>query len=162
MVPFIYGDCGGVPQEIGTIGCSMGAYHALTFALRRADLFPLSMSFSGNYDPSAWHGWGEQGEAAYFTNPTHFVPGLGGDHLDWLRSRLSVLLVVGQGMWEDTTGVAALHPADGLAAAGEGPPLRAGPVGPRRAARLAVLAAAARPPPAPLLLAESVTSRRRP
>ena len=60
-------------QEIGTIGCSMGAYHALNFALRRADLFPLSMCFSGNYDPSAWHGWGEQGEAAYFTNPIHFV-----------------------------------------------------------------------------------------
>jgi esterase/lipase superfamily enzyme len=103
VVPFIYADCGG-EQEIGTIGCSMGAYHALTFALRRADLFPLSMSFSGSYDPSAWHGWGEQGEAAYFTNPVQFVPGLGGDHLDWLRSRLSVLLVVGQGMWEDTTG----------------------------------------------------------
>ena len=82
----------------------MGAYHALTFALRRADLFPLSISLSGNYDPSSWHGWGEQGEAAYFANPVHFVPGLGGEHLDWLRSRLSVLLVVGQGMWEDTTG----------------------------------------------------------
>jgi esterase/lipase superfamily enzyme len=103
VVPFIYEDCGGV-QEIGTIGCSMGAYHALTFALRRADLFPLSMGFSGSYDPSAWHGWGEQGEAAYFANPIQFVPGLGGDHLDWLRSRLSVLLVVGQGMWEDSTG----------------------------------------------------------
>jgi esterase/lipase superfamily enzyme len=59
---------------------------------------------SGNYDPSSWHGWGEQGEAAYFANPVRFVPGLHGDHLDWLRSRLSVLLVVGQGQWEDTTG----------------------------------------------------------
>jgi esterase/lipase superfamily enzyme len=29
---------------------------------------------------------------------------LHGDHLDWLRSRLSVLLVCGQGQWEDTTG----------------------------------------------------------
>jgi esterase/lipase superfamily enzyme len=28
------------------------------------------------------------------------VPNLEGDHLDWLRSRLSVLLVVGQGAWE--------------------------------------------------------------
>ena len=28
----------------------------------------------------------------------------GGDHLDWLRSRLSLLLVCGQGQWEDTTG----------------------------------------------------------
>ena len=29
---------------------------------------------------------------------------MGGDHLEWLRGRLSVLLVCGQGMWEDTTG----------------------------------------------------------
>ena len=103
VLPFLWDDSGG-RQEVGTIGASMGAYHALTFALRRADLFPLSISMSGNYDPTAWHGWGEQGDAAYYTNPTHFVPGLGGDHLDWLRSRLSVVLVVGQGMWEDTTG----------------------------------------------------------
>jgi esterase/lipase superfamily enzyme len=33
------------------------------------------------------------------------VPNLHGDHLDWLRSRVSVLLVVGQGAWEvDPTG----------------------------------------------------------
>ena len=29
---------------------------------------------------------------------------LHGDHLDWLRSRVSLLLVCGQGQWEDTTG----------------------------------------------------------
>src|SRR5678815_2346235 len=69
VLPFIWEDCGGW-QEVGTIGASMGAYHALTFALRRADLFPLSISMSGNYDPSAWHGWGEQGEAADFASPT--------------------------------------------------------------------------------------------
>ncbi len=90
--------------EIATVGCSLGAFHAVLFALRRADLFPLAIGMSGNYDPSTWHGWGERGDAAYFTNPFDFVPNLNGDHLDWLRSRLSVLLVVGQGQWEDTTG----------------------------------------------------------
>jgi esterase/lipase superfamily enzyme len=29
-----------------------------------------------------------------------YVRNLHGDHLDWLRQRLSVLLVVGQGAWE--------------------------------------------------------------
>jgi esterase/lipase superfamily enzyme len=103
VLPFVFADCGG-PLDVGTVGCSLGAYHALLFALRRADVFPLALCFSGNYDPSSWHGWGERGDAAYFTNPVHFVPHLHGDHLDWLRSRLSVLLVVGQGMWEDSTG----------------------------------------------------------
>ena len=27
-----------------------------------------------------------------------------GDHLDWIRTRLSLLLICGQGQWEDTTG----------------------------------------------------------
>ena len=90
--------------DIITAGCSMGAFHALNFALRRADLFPLALGFSGNYDPSVWHGWGERGDAAYFNNPTEYVANLHGDHLDWLRGRLSVLLVCGQGQWEDTTG----------------------------------------------------------
>jgi esterase/lipase superfamily enzyme len=65
----------------------MGAYHARNFALRRADLFPLALCLSGSYDPSHWHGWGQRGDAAYFHNPMDYVEHLGGDHLDWLRSR---------------------------------------------------------------------------
>ena len=103
VVGSIHADCGG-PLEIATVGCSLGAFHAVLFALRRADLFPLAIGMSGNYDPTTWHGWGERGDATYFANPVDFVPNLNGDHLDWLRGRLSVLLVVGQGQWEDTTG----------------------------------------------------------
>ena len=33
-----------------------------------------------------------------------YVGNMSGEHLDWLRSRLSMLLVCGQGQWEDTTG----------------------------------------------------------
>ena len=62
-----------------------------------------SLCFSGIYDASGL-GWGEHGDAFYFNNPGSYVPGLGGDHLEWLRSRVSLLLVVGRGMWEDTTG----------------------------------------------------------
>jgi esterase/lipase superfamily enzyme len=29
---------------------------------------------------------------------------LHGDHLEWLRGRLSMLILCGQGQWEDTTG----------------------------------------------------------
>ena len=103
VVPYVVGDSGGRADVIAT-GCSMGAFHALNFALKRADLFPLAMCFSGNYDPSAWHGWGERGDAAFFNNPSDYVGHLGGDHLDWLRGHVSVLLVCGQGQWEDTTG----------------------------------------------------------
>jgi esterase/lipase superfamily enzyme len=46
----------------------------------------------------------ERGDAAYFNNPLDYVTHLDGDHLEWLRDRLSLLLVCGQGQWEDTTG----------------------------------------------------------
>jgi esterase/lipase superfamily enzyme len=104
VVRFIAEDCSG-PAEVATVGCSLGAYHAVNTALRHADVFPLAIGLSGNYDPSMWRSWGDPGMAAYFNNPMAYVPNLYGDHLDWLRSRLSILLVVGQGAWEvDPTG----------------------------------------------------------
>ncbi len=102
---------GGV--EMATLGCRyLGAFHAANFALKRADLFPLAMCFSGNYDPASWNAWGEHGSEAYFNNPLDYVGNLHGDHLDWLRGRSSLLLVCGEGQWEDTTGIAAEHQTD--------------------------------------------------
>jgi esterase/lipase superfamily enzyme len=103
VVPFIREDCGGASEMIAC-GCSLGAFHAANFALKRADRFPLAICMSGNYDPAAWDGWGERAEAAYFNNPMDYVGHLGGGHLDWLRDQVSLLLVCGQGQWEDTTG----------------------------------------------------------
>jgi esterase/lipase superfamily enzyme len=103
VVPYVRDDCAGAGELI-SCGCSLGAYHAANFALKRADVFPLAIGMSGNYDPSAWDGWGERGDATYFNNPMDYVPHLGGDHLDWLRGQVSLLLVCGQGQWEDTTG----------------------------------------------------------
>jgi esterase/lipase superfamily enzyme len=102
VVPFIRDDAGGAADVMLT-GVSFGAYHAANFALKRADVFPLAICQSGVYDVSVV-GWGERGDAVYFNNPMDYVGHLGGDHLDWLRSRISLLLVVGSGQWEDTTG----------------------------------------------------------
>lgn len=103
VVPFVREDCGGA-SEVIACGCSLGAFHAANFALKRADVFPLAICMSGSYDPSAWDGWGERGDVAYFNNPMDYVAHLGGDHLEWLRRQVSLLLVCGQGQWEDTTG----------------------------------------------------------
>lgn len=99
VVGWISSDCAG-RLDIMTVGCSLGAFHAVNFALKHAHVFPLAMGMSGNYDPTTWHSWGEQGDATYFNNPIAYVSQLDGGHLDWLRERLSVLLVVGQGAWE--------------------------------------------------------------
>lgn len=110
VVPWIGTDSPGA-ADIVTTGCSLGAYHALQFTLRRADLFPLAICLSGNYDPSTWHAWGERGQDAYFTNPCDYVPNLHGDHLEWLRSRMYAVINVGQGAWEThpTRSIEAAH-----------------------------------------------------
>lgn len=99
VVPLIYRDCGG-PQDLVLTGCSFGAFHSANFALRRADLFPRALCLSGSYDLSAL-GWGERGDTFYFNNPLDYLVHLHGDHLDWLRHRVHLTLVVGQGPWED-------------------------------------------------------------
>jgi esterase/lipase superfamily enzyme len=99
VAPWISDDCGGT-TEIATTGCSMGAYHAVNIVLRHAHVFPLAIGLSGNYDPTTWHAWGDEGDATYFNNPMSYVANFGGGHLDWLRERVNIVLVVGQGAWE--------------------------------------------------------------
>jgi esterase/lipase superfamily enzyme len=99
VVPWIHHEMGGA-QSIVTTGVSLGAYHAVQFTMTRADLAPVAIGLSGSYDPTSWNGWGDLGDATYFANPTAYVPGLHGAHLDWLRSRVAIQLVVGQGPFE--------------------------------------------------------------
>ena len=101
LVPFVQADSH--THELIATGCSFGAYHAVNFCLKRADLFPLAIGMSGVYDVSV-QGGGERGDAVYFSNPMDYVA-----HLERRSPRLaarqaSVLLVCGQGQWEDTTG----------------------------------------------------------
>jgi esterase/lipase superfamily enzyme len=101
LVPFVQADAH--THELLAAGASFGAYHAANFCLKRADLFPVAICMSGVYDVAV-QGGGERGEAVYFNNPMDYVAHLHGQHLDWLRDTASLLLVCGQGQWEDTTG----------------------------------------------------------
>lgn len=99
-VPWIFEHLGG-EAELITTGVSLGAYHAVQFAFRRADLAPLAIGLSGNYDVTTFRTWGEPGHETYFANPVAYVRNLHGEHLAWLRQRLSILLVCGQGPFEE-------------------------------------------------------------
>ena len=106
VVPLIDRDSPG-HESIITVGASMGGFHAVNFALKRPDVFGVGISLSGNFDPSSWHGWGELGEATYFNNPTAYVAGMEGEHLQWVREHANILIVVGQGAFE-------VHPTQSL------------------------------------------------
>ena len=99
VVGFIDADCRG-RQDMVLAGCSFGGYHAANLVLRRADLFPVALCMSGVFD-LAKLGWGERGDTFYFHNPMDYVANTGGEHLDWIRSRVFLQLVCGQGPWED-------------------------------------------------------------
>ena len=101
VLPWVLEQTGG-DQDVITAGASLGADHAVHLTLQRADVAPLAIGMSGNYDPTTWNGWGEVGDATYFANPTAYVANMEGDHLDWVRSRVSLLLVVGQGPFEES------------------------------------------------------------
>lgn len=103
VLPFIRNNSGG-RDDVVTAGTSMGAFHAVLFAFRHPHVFTRAVALSGAYDPRNWRGWGDHDENTYLTTPLEFIPGLVGDHLDYLRARLFLTLVVGNGQWEDTTG----------------------------------------------------------
>jgi esterase/lipase superfamily enzyme len=103
VCPFVDDDCGGF-QNVAVTGSSFGAYHAANFALRHADRFGLALCLSGVYDLGTLPGNPGRGDEVYFQNPMDYVPNLHGEHLDWLRANVALLLVCGQGQWEDTTG----------------------------------------------------------
>jgi esterase/lipase superfamily enzyme len=96
VVPSMFEILGG-HEDIIAMGTSTGAYQAMRFAFQRADLAPLAIGLSGSYDGGAGHDWGQRADGTSFTNPTDYVASLDDDHLEWLRQRLSILLVCGQG-----------------------------------------------------------------
>ena len=79
----------------GVTGCSFGAYHALTMALRHPDLFTSCITMGGAFDITRFLN-GYYDSDAYLLCPPHFLPELGDD---WFLSRYrhhKFLLVTGE------------------------------------------------------------------
>jgi len=73
VVPFVRGQNGS--QAIGVTGCSFGAYHAFTMALRHPDVFTACVTMGGAFDITRFLD-GYYDSDAYLLCPTHFLPGL--------------------------------------------------------------------------------------
>ena len=124
-------------------GCSFGAYHAANFCLKRADLFPLAICQSGVYDVSVV-GWGERGDSRLLQQPGRLrrqprrrPPRLAAQSGEPPARR------AGRGSGRTRRARSSRRTVRG-SSSGEGDPLRARPLGPRRPARLALVARAAR------------------
>lgn len=100
LIPFVHETNGSELRPLAT-GCSMGATHAVIFALRRPDLFEGCIAMSGVYDAHYFFGdWGN--ETLYLNSPTDFLPGMSVDHaLIPTYNKRQLVLCMGQGAWEN-------------------------------------------------------------
>lgn len=100
LVPWIRQDCRSPEIRIAVTGCSMGATYSANFALKFPELFHWALCMSGRYDISEFAG-GLRNADVYFNNPLAYAPGLNGEMLERIQRNTHLVLVVGQGKWED-------------------------------------------------------------
>ncbi len=101
LVPTIRYDCGTPDIRIALTGCSLGAYHAVNFALKFPHIFNYALGMSGRYNIEATCGQQSGSEEIYFNNPLAYVYNFHGDALEHVRHNTHLALVCGQGAWED-------------------------------------------------------------
>jgi esterase/lipase superfamily enzyme len=97
VMPAIHADSSHQPAIVA--GASIGAFNSLALICRYPHLFGAAVGMSGTYHVEQFIG-GPITDDWYYSSPLHFLPGLGGDALDILRSRY-VILASGSGRWED-------------------------------------------------------------
>jgi esterase/lipase superfamily enzyme len=100
LVPFIREDCGTPDIRVAVSGTSLGALYSANFALKFPELFHYALCLSGRYDVR-WLTDGYYSDDVYFNDPLAYVPRLDGDPLERVRERTHLVLVCGQGKWED-------------------------------------------------------------
>lgn len=78
-----------------TTGCSFGAYHAINFGLRHADVIRRSIGLSGLYDMRSFMD-GYYDENFYFNNPIDFTANLSDPHQIALLKQQDIILAIGR------------------------------------------------------------------
>ncbi len=103
VIPAIRADCKSPDMEVWTAGASFGAFHAVAVACRFPDVISRCLGLSGSYDLRRFFDAREFSDDFYVSSPLHFVPHLGGKHLEVLQRRY-IQLTSGEGraeaIWE--------------------------------------------------------------
>ncbi len=100
VLPFLHAENGSSSTILH--GCSIGAYHAVSLALRHPSLFTKVVGLSGRYDLTKPVGTfddlfsGYYDQDIYFITPNHFVPNLSDPQILSAIRRLDITLAVGE------------------------------------------------------------------
>lgn len=100
VIPFMYLKNGGTFLE--TAGCSMGAYHAINFALKHPWLFRKAVGISGRYDLTKTPGEfrdlldGHNDESVYFNMPGQYIANLTDEYLLNAVRSMEIIIAIGE------------------------------------------------------------------
>jgi esterase/lipase superfamily enzyme len=84
-------------QQISTTGCSLGAYHALNFAMRHPDVANACVAMSGSFDMRPFMD-GYYDNDFYFNNPVDYLPNMSDP---WFLDRYRQMrLILAVGDWD--------------------------------------------------------------
>jgi esterase/lipase superfamily enzyme len=117
LTPAIRSDCATPDAKIAVTGCSLGGFHAANCALQFPHIFNYALCLSGRYNIEAICGYSDALDV-YFNNPVAYTYHLSGEALERVRRDAHLVLVCGQGAWEDVCLAEAHRLADILAAQG--------------------------------------------
>ncbi len=103
VVPLMKGVSGA--QQIGTTGCSLGAYHALNFAMKHPDVTSACISMSGAFDMKSFMD-GYYDSDFYFNNPVDYLPNVSDP---WFLDRYQTMRIISgseitTSVWEKISG----------------------------------------------------------
>ena len=100
LVPAIREDCKSPGIEVIAAGASIGAFNAVAVTCRYPGLFRAALGLSGTFDLTRFLSNGDMPGDFYYSSPLHFLPGLRGEELERLRTRM-IVLASGQGRAEN-------------------------------------------------------------
>jgi len=100
LVPWIREDCRTSNIPIAVAGASLGAFYAANMALKHPEIFRWALCMSGRYAMTHFTD-GFSDSEVYFNNPLAYVSNLSGEPLERVRRATHLVLVCGQGAYEE-------------------------------------------------------------
>jgi esterase/lipase superfamily enzyme len=101
VVPFIRGDCRSDDIGVGTIGASLGAYHAANTLFKHPDIVKRCYALSGVYDMKRFMD-GAYDDNFYFNNPVDYLSNLSDSSVLGHLASCEVHIATGSGPWEQS------------------------------------------------------------
>jgi esterase/lipase superfamily enzyme len=101
VIPFVRHDCQSWDLAVGTIGASLGAYHAVNTLFKHPDVVKRCYALSGVYDMKRFMD-GAYDDNFYFNNPVDYLSNLSDP---WTLGQLAsceIHVVTGTGPWEQS------------------------------------------------------------